>query len=388
MIYLNGWVLPGALFSFVLVALIFIVKKSNNYLSRTFLGIAFLILSWYAIVYIVVVSKNLIHFPFMFRIGSPFYYLVPPLIYLYIRCSFYKQQKRNRWDYLHLIPFLLTIIDISKYVFGMSAADKMAEIELIQIKQVRALDLGSGFVPAITHQYLRVIQSLVYLFFQWRMVVYFVLASKLKFSRQWIVVLSMAETLIYAGNLAITIAFFFEWQATRLPWLLVVAQLMGVLLVLGFSMVSYYLNFKPEFLYGRTLGGHHVLVEVKKELYVPQVDHCERLEAHLDSDLPYLIKRLTLNDIALAVKIPVQALSVLLNNHYKQNFNDFINNYRVMHVMERMKNDPTWIQLTMEGLAGESGFSSRTAFYAAFKKKTGLSPGAYAATLAEVKDDV
>ena len=56
------------------------------------------------------------------------------------------------------------------------------------------------------------------------------------------------------------------------------------------------------------------------------------------------------------------------------NFNEWVNNYRVENALKMIQSDSKNL-LSIEGIGLDSGFKSRSAMYAAFKKKTGQSPG-------------
>lgn len=92
----------------------------------------------------------------------------------------------------------------------------------------------------------------------------------------------------------------------------------------------------------------------------------------------FLVKRLRLGVIAQEMGITVHELSSLLNNHYGTNFTDFINAYRVNYVKEILRHGNQLQQLTIEALGNQAGFSSKSTFFHAFKKYTGMTPLAYA----------
>jgi AraC-like DNA-binding protein len=56
------------------------------------------------------------------------------------------------------------------------------------------------------------------------------------------------------------------------------------------------------------------------------------------------------------------------------NFVDFINTYRINSIKEQIMQPENMQHFTIEALAYRSGFSSRSAFYKAFKKLTKASP--------------
>jgi YesN/AraC family two-component response regulator len=102
-----------------------------------------------------------------------------------------------------------------------------------------------------------------------------------------------------------------------------------------------------------------------------------RLENYMETSGAYRRKGITVYDIAKDLGIAPNVLSNILNKHYNQRFNDYINGYRIDYVTKRLKSDSEWRKLSIEGLAEDAGFSSRSPFYAAFRKYTGLTPSLF-----------
>ncbi|HVW96040.1 MAG TPA: ABC transporter permease [Mucilaginibacter sp.] len=69
-------------------------------------------------------------------------------------------------------------------------------------------------------------------------------------------------------------------------------------------------------------------------------------------------------------------LSRIINTVFKKSFNDFINEYRVADVMQKIQ-DPAYDHITLLGIAFESGFNSKTTFNRTFRQITGQSPAEY-----------
>mgnify|MGYP001801106375 CR=1 FL=1 len=88
---------------------------------------------------------------------------------------------------------------------------------------------------------------------------------------------------------------------------------------------------------------------------------------------PYLDPSLNLDQLSTFLEVRKQELSYLLNNHYQENFYRFINKYRIEESKELLRN-PKKAHLSMVGIAQESGFKSKSTFYARFKELTGLTP--------------
>jgi AraC-like DNA-binding protein len=104
---------------------------------------------------------------------------------------------------------------------------------------------------------------------------------------------------------------------------------------------------------------------------------CRQLEAYILKQKPYRQKDLKMSMMAEAVGITPHKLSSLLNNHYQVNFVDFINTYRINSIKEQMTLPQNMQHYTIESMAYEAGFSSRSAFYNAFKKLMGTSPAEF-----------
>lgn len=399
MFYVNNWMLGGSLFLIGIISFVLLFKKGRGFEPQRLLGVAFLAIICYGLTYLALSTGSLTEFPFLYRMGCPFYYLIPPCFYLYFRFSLQDKTRLSKSDLLHLVPFGLAVVDMCGYYFGMSAEAKMAELLRVQNSPILIFDTGAGFLPAVSHFYFRVFQSVIYLFLQWRLILSVWGRRPEGVNWAWILMLILFESFLYGGNLVTTVFGAFRDGVAPMPVVARSFQFMSGLMMLSLIAISYYMLFKPELLYGR--GFQSVLPEEEEEdgeelvedleyIVLPEreqqpaalrTEHCEKLEAYLLAEKPFLRKRLTLSELAVELDMPSYILSGLLNNYYEQNFNDFINDYRVEYVIERMKKDSSWKSLTMEGLAQECGFSSRTAFYTAFKKRMGMSPGSFATGL-------
>ena len=101
-----------------------------------------------------------------------------------------------------------------------------------------------------------------------------------------------------------------------------------------------------------------------------------RLSDHIREQRPYLDPDLSLRSLAAQIDIHPNELSWLLNERMGKNFSEFVNHYRV-EAFKQLAQSPENAQLTLSGLAYESGFNSKTVFNTYFKKQTGLTPKQY-----------
>lgn len=101
-----------------------------------------------------------------------------------------------------------------------------------------------------------------------------------------------------------------------------------------------------------------------------------KLEDILTSKKLYENPELTLTDVAKILETNSSIISKTINQGYQMNFNDFINQYRIAAVKEKLaKNEHK--KTTLLGIALDSGFNSKATFNRAFKKHTSVSPKEY-----------
>jgi AraC-like DNA-binding protein len=107
----------------------------------------------------------------------------------------------------------------------------------------------------------------------------------------------------------------------------------------------------------------------------------KKLEECMQSEKLYLNPELTLTILADKLSIPVKHLSQIINEHFGQNFNDFVNSYRIRAAISKLSDAKTREDKLLK-IAFESGFNSKSVFNAAFKKNTGFSPSEFRQRLA------
>jgi AraC-like DNA-binding protein len=96
-----------------------------------------------------------------------------------------------------------------------------------------------------------------------------------------------------------------------------------------------------------------------------------KLQNLMEVEKIYLEPNLTLTDLSRQLGVNSTVLSYTINNGFGKNFNDFVNEFRITEVKEKLKNAD---DSTLLGIALDSGFNSKATFNRAFKKFTGVSP--------------
>lgn len=143
-------------------------------------------------------------------------------------------------------------------------------------------------------------------------------------------------------------------------------------------------------LFSLILMGHYLFIALKNNSNLPErTDEDEfkarrsylspeilseyewRLKNVMEAEQLYLREDMSIELLVNATNIPRHHLSELFNNHLQVSFFRFIAEYRISYAIESLKKEG--YGLTLEGLASECGFNSKTTFNKYFKEITGLS---------------
>ncbi len=126
----------------------------------------------------------------------------------------------------------------------------------------------------------------------------------------------------------------------------------------------------------------HVPVEIYEEQKYGNdrlsVEQLEQFAGHIETEMQnsdaFLKPSLTLSQFVESLPMTERELSQTLNRHYGQSFFDFINKHRISFAKEKLLADETGA-ITDAMLS--SGFSSKSSFYSAFRKETGVTPSEF-----------
>jgi AraC-like DNA-binding protein len=102
-------------------------------------------------------------------------------------------------------------------------------------------------------------------------------------------------------------------------------------------------------------------------------ENIETISNSMKVDKVYLDPELNVTKLSALINLSPKTISAVLNQHLEIGFNDYINNFRVEEVKQRLL-DPQNKNLTILAIAFDSGFNSVTTFQRVFKAKTGITP--------------
>ena len=320
---------------------------------------------------------------------SPFWYLPGPMLYLYTRNTITdKSLFSSKRDYLHLLPFLIQAINIAPYLF--SSFDfklETARLILNDINNVRTA--GSGFlIPPSISFLTRPCLVILYAITSFLLLIKYNKENSLieknkqnKLVYNWILTLNLVTAIVAAGFLFLTVRLY-DASVTR-----VIIESEPTYLISGvaFALLPLALIvFFPQVLYGMP-----VVSNVKKvaKLTIPLTDSSDPLAEtaqvivdYIKNEKPYLYPDFDIEDIAEKLDIPKHHIIYCFTMILQKKFTAYRSMVRVEHAKELL-NSGTADALSIDGIGAQSGFSSRSGFYATFKAETGMTPSQYLESL-------
>lgn len=124
------------------------------------------------------------------------------------------------------------------------------------------------------------------------------------------------------------------------------------------------------------LVGHNVMVLDRKKNVLSAEKLTEfkrRLTDVMENEKLFLNQDLNLLSLAKMVDLPPNKLSQIINEGFGENFNSFVNRYRIEEA-KKLILDPKLAHLNILGISAEVGFKSKSVFNTTFKKYTDQTP--------------
>lgn len=359
------------------------IKTFANYLLASYFIFCISCLS----VYVLILYGFIIDVPNLYKITAPINFLLPPIVYLYVRVMLFNKQKLNFLDFLHIIPFLLVFINyLPFYLLPISNKKDIIQELLKDINTSYKIQLG--YISEYIVNIFRILQNFIYLIFQWKLIITFNKQNKnIEVEKQinnvikWLRIFTSLSTIsLFAFILlAFTALVFQDIYADGF-----IFHLPDYIFASCFFIISTYLLTHPSIFAGLPFIKYK---QTPSTLILNQTDYIPYIEQDYSTEIaiildyfetkkPYLKKGLNISQLAVEINIPTRLISFIINQHFEMRFNEFINKYRVSYIKEKI-NEKYLDSFTLNSLASEAGFSNLTTFIAAFKKIENCTPSEY-----------
>jgi len=288
----------------------------------------------------------------------PFYpvMLLGPFTWMYIQSLFEKDFQHNKMlnrhfflVFLDLIPFIASFFMWVFLLFGFISYKGVLSL-------MNHLDQYNTYVDIP-----RYFSVGTYLIMSWSYL------RKVKYiadvrTYNWGKELLMGLTIIIVVWTPLLFLYVSPWQKLLLNsiyYFPIYYLIVGLIYYLSIKLMMGNLSFRPNLFNAKDID--------QKKKILDGVIAKDRLYAHHNFQLKNLSEK---------SGIPEKTVSFILNHHLRKSFNDFLNEYRVQEAINKI-NKGEMKNKTLEGIALEVGFSSRSTFNRGFKKYTGEHPSDY-----------
>lgn len=383
-------VLIGVTQGFVIAGLIWCNRrKSAGKLLLSFLLVAFNLLCLKILIH----TTGLWQQPQLRYLPLAVELAISPLIWLYIAALVVRGFRFRRKHLLHFLPFAVFLAyALFIYIIVLPEQD-------LGVKDNIANSFSFNTVKAV-EDYLTIIGAVLYwlaglkLVWQYRKWLYNNIAATDAPTYAWLRNIAILMGVLILGLTVATILdYFFDFGTHHfVHW-----QLFFVYL----ALLIYYLGFRGYQLPGQKPVVYPVNESSVEEpvLRVPVLpadtvsisNYTEKTAKLADEKMQeikeailaafevaeiYLDPELSLQKLARSINTTPAIVSAVINSSFEKSFRNLVNDYRVEKVKKRLQGQGL-MQLSLLGIAYESGFNSEASFYRIFKNATGCSPKEY-----------
>ena len=389
----------GIFTSFILLYYLSSLNRSNIFLALFFLCCNLVVMVYYGLHF----TKDQFWEGVSFVHWLPLSYLLGPLLLYYVKTTLSDNNKLEKWDWLHLLPAVFIIINCLP--FTTLPFDQKAQIahEIVNVTENYTLDFN--FVSFEFILYSRSIHLLCYAVFS---IGFFYARSKKMIQEnnsrssnhsiisRWIYLLCLMQIIIAVNSIGHMSTLYgvqfsiFGIPSTKIFTEKYYFEICGG----GFFLQNLFLFLFPKILYGNVSyrieeGKNNIIEDLKSNLPKKQKENATIqdieliIKAYLN-DLPFTQKEFSLSQMSFDLKIPERFLSNYFNKELEITFSDWRKNLRIDHVCRLIEVGEAK-NLTIEAIATNAGFASRSKFIDAFKERKGVTPSAFIKSIKTVE---
>lgn len=378
-----------------------------------FLALLIFLVSFYTMTYyFLAVDQSRFWSAVFYANLAPIWYLPGPLLYWYVRGNLEDRIEFRKSDWLHLIPFAVSLIGILPYLLT-PFQHKLDTVDALFLDpNIPKTDSPNWLLPVEWNLLLRPALLMAYAVF----CIGLVLKSERSFSsspavaqdqwvflRNWMILLSGILILISVGPLSLS---YFYSINVNIDFNRINTFSMSTATAYSQTLLSIILLVFPQILYGiprststrapvntshdstfdkAVADDHdeHSKIIVGREDRMarhegPFVELSQRVLSFMEEKKPYVDPDFTLEALARSMDVPKHHLYYCIQNILNTKFTRLRTEYRVAHA-KKLLAEADLSNTTINHLGKESGFASTSAFYTTFKTEVGCSPGEYAA---------
>lgn len=325
------------------------------YLRNVVLSLFLLELGYFHFCEYLIYTTEIVRYPHFFFIHTPMAANIGALLYLYVQSITHDKKNLKPVEYLHFLPTLAIVLLLIPYYFLPTAEKSRLVYDVIYRYQ-------NPYIYAVTFFSIAVLVTYIVL-----AIIHIVRSFKIKNRTHARItgLLVLLITILLNSFIEVVNIVDLEMDFFRIT-------IIGI--CVEFICIILFLMRYPHLML-------HVTVPSKRK--TPARSHLGNVDIdELDVQLTLLMveekffcdEDLSLGRLSDALEITPHQLSEFLNEHYKKNFNSYVNGYRVEEAKKLLVAEPGRNTLS---IAFAVGFNSYSAFHRVFKKETGSTPAEY-----------
>jgi len=350
----------------IILSLILLLKGKGVTSVRISLAMYLFIGSIMIILGSVIYSSKIIYFPHLIRVDSLIHYTFIPFGFFFVYAVF-KPDFRYKWVHLlNFIPVLLNLIQFSPFYLK----DAAYKIDYYN----NYISTAGSFVLPL-HYFLKTILALIYLALQ--LYVFQKYRPRNTGKSADISSQGLWFLIFFAGEAIMIVGMLFD-HLTGLHYFKDPYRFSIMMVTFFIYDITLALLFFPQILYGSQNTPYTHPPREKYNWSKLNTDDksviLEKANNFLkDINKPYLNPKISLQEVSVVLDINPGKLSQVINERTGLNFKDYLNTLRIEEA-KLILSSPDYQKLTIEAIAEKAGFNSKSPFYSAFKRHTGMTP--------------
>ena len=315
----------------------------------------------------------------------PLYYLSGPMLFFYVRSTLKDNSQLSKIDLLHFIPFLIGLIYILPYSFESFQFKIEFNTKLLADSGLLKSEHIKSVYPNYINLIARPVFLLTYTLGSGYLIFKYLGIKNRKYSPliQRNNIIKWLKTIVL---IAFILSFFYiiityKYLSTNL----VVKQLINemevsILAGICYCIIPICILVFPSVLYGIPRvqrGPSKYLDEINRQAILQSNEPLEATAKDilnfLNESEAYLNPKFSIQDLINGLGIPKHHVYYCFNNIIQNKFTIIKSELRVNYAKKLLLSSKAK-ELTMEGIGMESGFASKSNFFAVFKEFTGKTP--------------
>lgn len=352
----------------IFVAGIFFVRNFKVSLTHKLISLVLFLLLIRSFSIHLYLSKEIVHFPHFLLLSHLVSRIGLPIIFLILVFEVYK--RNFKWyDTFHFLPALLFFANYWKF-YTKSASEKVVDISSVYRNGYDIiLDEGS-FLSNDMIYIIRVAPFLVYII---AMAIILLKSKKSVLLSNSLKDFFIALTFYLFLNL-VAIFFtdsFYLFNNNSVYDINIVGFITTFIMLVYFFFIPNFMYY-PYFIKEKRKKIVHTNVQLKSATY----NHMEKIEQYFNLHKSFLNPDYTITQLEREIKIPARQISKSIKLIRNQNFNQFLNEFRINYLLQEVALE-TVKSTNFQDLAYQVGFNSVNNFYAHFKNYVGCTPKVY-----------